>query len=181
MTLMRAVKSAGMRGAAAALTGILLLWSAAADAREQSAAIFDFELTDTSRENQLAPPDAEHQARLALVTERLRAKLAGTGRFSVIDIAPVAKQARGSNLQACGGCDVTLAQQVGAELAVTGMVFKVSNLILNMTIFVRDAKTGHNVAIAQADLRGDTDESWTRTLDWLLRNRLLDPERGVPQ
>ncbi len=26
-----------------------------------------------------------------------------------------------------------------------------------------------------------TDESWTRTLDWLVRNRLLDNERGVPQ
>jgi hypothetical protein len=166
---------------AAVLSGVLLLWSGVADAREQLVAIFDFELTDTSRDNQLAPPDAEHQARLALVTERLRTKLAGSGRFSLIDIAPVTKEARASNLQACGGCDATLAQQVGAELAVTGMVFKVSNLILNMTIFVRDAKTGHNVAVAQADLRGDTDESWTRTLDWLVRNRLLDPERGVPQ
>jgi hypothetical protein len=170
-----------MRGVAAVLIGVLLLGCAAADAREQSAAIFDFELTDTSRENQLVPHDAEHQARLAFVTERLRTKLAESGRFAVIDIAPVAKEARASNLQACGGCDVTLAHQAGAELAVTGMVFKVSNLILNMTIFVRDAKTGHNVAVAQADLRGDTDESWTRTLDWLVRNRLLDPERGVPQ
>jgi uncharacterized protein DUF2380 len=170
-----------MRGVAAVLIGVLLLWSGAADAREQSAAIFDFELTDTSRENQLVPHDAEHQARLALVTERLRTKLAESGRFSVIDIAPVAKEARASNLQACGGCDVTLAQQVGAELAVTGEVFKISNLILRMAILVRDAKTGRVVAVARASLRGDTDESWTRALDWLLRNRLLDPEHGVPQ
>ena len=108
-------------------------------------------------------------------------KLAGSGRFSVIDIAPVAKEARASNLLACGGCDVTLAQQVGAELAVTGEVFKISDLILRMAILVRDAKTGRVVAMAQAGLRGDTDESWTRALDWLVRNRLLDPERGVPQ
>ncbi|HWP14436.1 MAG TPA: DUF3280 domain-containing protein [Xanthobacteraceae bacterium] len=169
-----------MRAAAAVLSGILLSCSAA-NAREQLAAIFDFELTDTSRENQLAPHDAEHQARLALVTERLRTKLAESGRFSVVDIAPVAKEARASNLQACGGCDVTLAQQVGAELSVTGMVFKISNLILNMTIFVRDAKTGRSVAVAQASLRGDTDESWRRTLDWLVRYRLLDADLGVPQ
>jgi hypothetical protein len=169
-----------MRGAAAVLTGILLSCSVAS-AREQSAAIFDFELTDTSRENQLAPHDAEHQARLAFVTERLRTKLAESGRFSVVDIAPVAKEARASNLQACGGCDVTFAQHVGAELAVTGIVFKISNLILNMTIFVRDSKTGRSVAVAQASLRGDTDESWRRTLDWLVRYRLLDPDRGVPQ
>ena len=170
-----------MRSVASVLIGVLLLWCAAADAREQSAAIFDFELTDTSRDNQLVPHDAEHQARLALVTERLRTKLAGSGRFSLIDIAPVAAEARASNLQFCGGCDVTLAQQVGAELAVTGVVFKVSNLILRMAIVVRDAKSGRNVAVARASMRGDTDESWTRALDWLVRNRLLDPEHGVPQ
>jgi len=167
--------------AAAILTGVLLLLCSAAGARELSAAIFDFELTDTSRENQLAPHDAEHQARLAFISERLRTKLAESGRFSVIDIAPVAKEARASNLQACGGCYLPLAQRVGAELAVTGEVYKISNLILRMLILVSDAKTGRVVTVAQASLRGDTDESWTRTLDWLVRNRLLDPERGVPQ
>jgi hypothetical protein len=170
-----------MHGAAAVLIGVLLVWCAAADARERSAAIFDFELTDTSRENQLAPHDAVHQARLARVSERLRMKLAESGRFAVIDIAPVAGQARASNLQFCGGCDATLARQVGAEFAVTGVVYKISDLIVRMAIVVRDANTGRYVALAQASMRGDTDESWTRTLDWLVRNRLLDPQHGVPQ
>jgi hypothetical protein len=164
---------------AAMVTLLLSLFPAAAVAREQSAAIFDFELTDTSRDNQLAPTDAVHVARLALITDRLRTRLAESGRFSVVDIAPVAKEAHASNLQSCGGCDTQFAGEVGADLAITGMVFKISNLILNMTIFVRDTKTGKNLAVAQADLRGDTDESWTRTLDWLVRNRLLDPEHGV--
>ena len=48
-----------------------------------------------------------------------------------------------------------------------------------MMIFVRDTKTGDNVAVAQADMRGDTDESWNRTLDWLVRNRLLAPDYGA--
>ena len=175
-------KEAGVRAAAAVLPLFLLaLFPAAASAREQSAAIFDFELTDTSRDNQLAPTDAEHLARLALITDRLRTRLVESGRFSVVDIAPVINKARASNLQSCGGCDIKLASEVGADLAITGMVFKISNLILNMMIFVRDTKTGSTIAVAQADLRGDTDESWTRTLDWLVRNRLLDPERGVRQ
>src|SRR3954464_14205123 len=139
-----------MRSVAAILIGVLLLGCAAAEAREQSAAIFDFELTDTSRDNQLVPHDAEHQARLALVSERLRAKLAESGRFSVIDIAPVAKEARASNLQACGGLYLALAQQIGAELAITGEVYKVSNLILRMMIVVSNAKTGLVVSVAQA-------------------------------
>lgn len=142
-------------------------------------AVFDFELVDTSRGDQLMPPDAEHRARLTKVSEQLRRRLSESGRFKIADIAPVANDAQASNLQACGGCDVKFANRVGADLAVTGSVYKVSNLILNMMIFVRDAKTGGNVAIAQADMRGDTDESWTRTLDWLVRNRLLDPDHGV--
>jgi hypothetical protein len=32
-----------------------------------------------------------------------------------------------------------------------------------------------------ADLRGDTDESWSRAINYLVRNRLLAPSYGVPQ
>ena len=84
-------------------------------AQGRSAAVFDFELNDTSRNDQLAPTDAAHQARLAMVSERLRMRLAESGRFSITDIAPVAKEARASNLQSCGGCDVSLAAKVGAS------------------------------------------------------------------
>jgi hypothetical protein len=167
-----------MRGYAVFIFALLSL-APIADAQERSVAVFDFELTDTSRDNQLAPTDAEHRARLSMVSARLRARLAESGRFSVADIAPVAKEAQASNLQSCGGCDVSLANKIGADLAITGMVYKVSNLILNMMIFVRDAKTGDNLAVAQADLRGDTDESWSRTVDWLVRNRLLAPGYGA--
>jgi hypothetical protein len=155
------------------------LLPAGAHAEARSAAVFDFELTDTSRDNQLAPHDAAHRARLVEVSDRLRKRLAESGRFAIVDIAPVDKEAHASNLQSCGGCDVSLASKVGADLAITGMVYKVSNLILNMMIFIRDAKTGDNVAVAQADMRGDTDESWNRTLDWLVRNRLLAPDFGA--
>src|SRR5262245_4725678 len=93
---------------------------AAAEAEKRSAAVFDFELVDTSRQDQMAPPDAEHRERLALASDHLRKGLAGSGRFVIVDIAPVSAQARASNLQHCGGCDIRLASQVRAELAVTG-------------------------------------------------------------
>jgi hypothetical protein len=154
------------------------LFPAAAVAQKRSAAVFDFELVDTSRQDQLAPPNAEHQARLALVTDLLRKRLAESGRFLVLDIASVNAQAHASNLQACGGCDMSLAAQINAELAFTGIVYKISNLILHMMIFVRDVKSESTVAMAQADMRGDTDETWSRTVDWLTRNRLLDSAFG---
>jgi hypothetical protein len=107
--------------------------------------------------------------------------LAEAGKFVVIDIAPVNAAAHASNLQACGGCDVQLAQQLGADLAVTGLVQKVSALILNMNIYLRDAHTGQLITSMSADFRSNTDESWSRTMSFLLRNRLLAPNYGAPQ
>jgi hypothetical protein len=72
-----------------------------------------------------------------------------------------------------------LARRIGAELAITGTVQKVSNLILNMNIYVRDASTGATIAAMSADMRGNTDETWSRTLDWLVHNRLLAPGYGL--
>ncbi len=62
------------------------------------------------------------------------------------------------NLQACGGCDLKLAGQLGADLEITGMVQKVSNLIINLNIYLRDVKTGNMITVASADMRGNTDE-----------------------
>jgi len=56
---------------------------------------------------------------------------------------------------------------------------KVSNLILNMNIYVRDASSGATIAAVSRDMRGNTDESWSRTLGWLVRNRLA-PGYGLP-
>ena len=158
-----------------------LLAAVPVPAAAQTVAVFDFELIDTSLEGELKGARADEQARLTRLSDQLRQRLEESGRFSLVDIAPIADEARASNLQACGGCDARLARRVGAEIAITGTVQKVSNLILNMNIYVRDAASGRTVAAMSADMRGNTDESWSRTLDWLLRNRLLAPGYGARQ
>jgi len=122
---------------------------------------------------------ADEQERLARLSDQLRQLLRDSGRFSFVDITPIASEAQASNLQACGGCDMRLARRIGAELAITGTVQKVSNLILNMNIYVRDASSGATILAMSADMRGNTDETWSRTLDWLVRNRLLAPGYGL--
>jgi len=155
-----------------------LLTSAGWAGAAQRAAVFDFELIDTSLEGATNGPRADEQMRLAHAGDQLRQSLTESGRFTLVDIAPVAAAARASNLQACGGCDTELARQIGADLAITGTVQKVSNLILNMNIYVREAESGRAVAQMSADFRGNTDESWSRALDWLVRNRLLAADNG---
>lgn len=113
--------------------------------------------------------------------DQLRRLLAESGKFQLLDIAPINAAAHASNLQACGGCDVQLAAQLGADLAITGVVQKVSNLILSMNIYLRDVHTGKLVAVANADMRGNTDESWSRAVGHVVRNRLLAPNYGARQ
>jgi hypothetical protein len=167
-----------------ALPGILALllsfsMPAPALAAPTRVAVFEFELIDTSLEGELNGPRADEQRRLSRLADELRRRLAASGRYAPVDLSPVAEEAHRSNLQACGGCDAKLAGRAGAELAVTGTVQKISNLILSMNIYVRDAADGRLVRQMSADFRGNTDESWSRALDWLVRNRLLAAGRGA--
>jgi nitrate reductase NapAB chaperone NapD len=153
--------------------------SAHARAQPLNTAVFDFEMIDTSLEGEMHGARRDEQIRLNRVGDQLRKGLAESGKFIIVDIAPVEAEALKNNLQACGGCDVDLAQRLGADLAITGTVQKVSNLILNMNVYIRDVHTGKLVISMSADLRGNTDESWSRAANYLLRNRLLEPDYGV--
>jgi len=166
---------------ALAIAGLLLLTATAAQCAEPKLAVFDFELIDTSLDGELKGPRDDEHERLLRISAQLREEVRKSGRFDVIDIASVNAAAHEKNLQACGGCDVQMAQQIGADLAITGTVQKISNLILNMTIYMRSARTGRLVTTMNADFRGNTDESWSRTVSYLVRNRLLAPNYGAPQ
>ncbi|WP_139485496.1 DUF3280 domain-containing protein [Bradyrhizobium ivorense] len=155
--------------------------SAAARAEPPKVAVFDLEMIDTSLQGEVNGAQADEQARLARTGDQVRKALAESGKFRVLDIAPVNAAAHGSNLQACGGCDVKLAGEIGADLVMTGVVQKVSNLILNINLYLRDVHTGQLLAAASADMRGNTDESWSRATSYLVRNRLLAPNYGAPQ
>jgi uncharacterized protein DUF2380 len=159
---------------------IALFISSPVAAEPLKAAIFDFELLDTSLQGEIKGPQADEQRRLKDVTDQLRKGLAEAGKFVIVDISPVNAAAHASNLQSCGGCDVDYARQLGADLAITGVVQKVSALILNMNIYLRDTQTGQLIAGMSADFRSNTDESWSRTMGYLLRNRLLAPNYGAP-
>ncbi|QOZ51836.1 DUF3280 domain-containing protein [Bradyrhizobium sp. CCBAU 53338] len=158
----------------------LLLTGSAAFADPPKLAVFDFELIDTSLPGEFYGSKPE-EVRLAHISEQLRKELAESGRFQLLDISPIRDAAHHSNLQACGGCDLKLAGQLGADLEITGMVQKVSNLIINLNIYLRDVKTGKMITAASADMRGNTDESWSRTMSYLIRNRLLAPNYGRPE
>ena len=164
-----------------AIAGLLLMAATTAQSAETKIAVFDFELLDTSLDGELKGPRDDEHARLLLISNQLRDAVRSSGRFDVLDMTSINAAAHEKNLQACGGCDVQMAQKIGADLTVTGTVQKISNLILNMTIYLRSARTGRLVTVMNADFRGNTDESWSRAVSYLARNRLLAPNYGAPQ
>ena len=62
--------------------------------------------------------------------------------------------------------------ELGADYAFTGVVYKVSELVLSMSVLVHEAATSQPMTSATVDLRGNTDEFWRRAIDYLYRNVL---------
>ena len=139
-------------------------------------AVFDFELIDTSLEGELQGERPDQQQRLVMISEKLRQMLAERGGYEIADIAPVADAvAKAGLLHGCNGCAADIAKPLGAKLALSGTVQKVSNLILNINVFVWDTASGAERFRTSVDIRGNTDESWAHGISYLVRNNLLEP------
>jgi Protein of unknown function (DUF2380) len=137
-------------------------------------AVFDFELIDTSLQGEMEGIDPADQARLRMIEAELRERLAQSGRFELVDTAPVADQVDAAGvLWSCNGCELGIARRLDAELALVGWVQKVSNLIVNLNVVIRDTSTREQVFATSVDIRGNTDESWQHGIRYLLENRLL--------
>lgn len=149
--------------------GLLLLIGGTPSAAAERIVLFDFELINTS----LEATHPEEEARLAMISSLLRAEFTRRGDFEVLDVAPVAEEIEGIYLRGCNGCELPLARRLGAELAGIGWVQKVSNLILNINLQVRDVTSGRVTHAGTVDIRGNTDESWQRGLRYLLERRIF--------
>jgi Protein of unknown function (DUF2380) len=137
-------------------------------------AVFDFELIDTSLQGEVQGIDPADQARLRMIEAELRQRLEESGRFQLVDTAPVAEEVDAAGiLWSCNGCEVGIAKRLDAELALVGWVQKVSNLMLNFNVVIRDTATREQVFASSVDIRGNTDESWQHGIRYLLKNRLL--------
>lgn len=155
----------------ALLTAAIVSLAAPAFAEEPTkVAFFGMTLIDTGP----GARDAADERRLSAIQARLVEAMTETGRYAFVDTGPVAGKADlYANLAHCNGCDARLAAEVGADIALTGEVQKTSNLILSLSIFIRDAETGELIGGGSADMRGNTDETWMRAVNYVLKNRIL--------
>ena len=136
-------------------------------------AYFGLYFIDSSTEGAMNGIRDDETARLKLSEDYVADNLKDRG-FELVTLDPVAGElARTKNPAKCNGCAARMAETLGAGYVMTGEVQKVSNLILSMNLVLTQA--GDNKVIAQGvvDIRGNTDDSWTRGLRYILRNRIF--------
>jgi len=134
--------------------------------------VLDVEITGDLGGAELA---AEHQARLSLASTKLRQSLAHTGLYQLVDSTPAQStidelKSRYRYLHDCNGCDLDVGRQLGAEQTLVVWVNRVSALILSITFEIHDVATGQIVARKSFGFRGDNDTSWTRAIDYMVRD-----------
>ncbi|WP_425102327.1 DUF3280 domain-containing protein [Tropicibacter sp. S64] len=154
----------------------LYLMCATPLAAQGTVAFFGLYLLDTSLQTQAKGEHDAEDARIALLEDMVRERFAAEG-YTLLDLAPIAADLdRVVNPAKCYGCDVRMAQKLGADFVLVGEVQKVSNLILSLNLQMRAVSDGEMVKGAVVDMRGNTDESWTRAMRYILKNRFFARE-----
>lgn len=134
-------------------------------------AVFEFELEDTTAApaGASATSDASY---LAEVTASVRESLGQSGRYRIVDVGGEAAKARA--LRDCNGCEAAIAQKLGADQSLIGVVRRVSRTEYTLGFQVRDARTGAVLARGDSGLRLGADYSWKRGAVRLVSDRLIE-------
>jgi hypothetical protein len=151
-----------------------LVCAQASAGERKSLALLDFELIDEMRAYESSEAREDLNRRLGLITSELAKEFQRRSMYRVLDLAPAAaliERLRASyDLRACNGCEIDIGKALGADRVAVCWVQKVSNLILNINIEVRNVATGETVYAKSVDIRGNTDESWLRGVRRLVDN-----------
>lgn len=163
-----------MKTLAKAALGAALCLAASPAYAEPTAAVFDFQLANLAQ----LPPTQHDKDRLPGLSDQLRKELADSGKFKIVPLTPEVKAEvdKAAELRSCGGCAVTFAKQLGAQLAITAQVQKVSDLILDMTVFIKEVGTDKPEQAYSVSIRGDQDTSFQHGLKFLVKNNILHEE-----
>lgn len=124
---------------------------------------------DTSTEGAYNGVRADETERLALLERLVKDRFRQEGMI-LMDLAPIAETLENTvNPANCYGCEIRMAKTLGADFVLVGVVQKVSNLILSMNLVMREVATGEVVRARVVDIRSNTDQSWARGMNYILK------------
>lgn len=134
--------------------------------------VLDVELSGDLGGPELAP---EHRARLDLASARLRESLSHADLYQLVDSTPAQSSYRRAEVPVplsarLQRCDLDIGRQLGADQVLVAWVNRVSALILSLTYEIHDVASGQITARKSFGFRGDNDTSWTRAIDYMVRD-----------
>jgi hypothetical protein len=163
----------------------IVLLPLAAQAK-QKAVIYPFDLIDQQQQFEIGimPKgiDPEEKRRLGLITEELTKLIKESGRYEVVDSAPIAAEIEEkSPMYKCNGCEDDLAKKVGADVAFVGTVRKASDVLFTVSIYIRDISKERVAKQGSSEIYGNTDAMWLRAVNYIVDRRLFKEKVGASQ
>jgi len=155
-----------------ALTILALQPSKAAEPADlKTLVVLPFEIHDTSGE---AGPADRHDALLGRLTARVRDEIAAGQLYRVEPKNRTDRAVEIVNpstfLRSCNGCEIDIAQRLGANYVLVGWIYKVSSLILALHINVKDVVTAKTIYARVFDFRGDNEQAYAHAAKALVRS-----------
>jgi len=148
-----------------------IAWEADAPA-PKIAAVMEFELIDDMRDYERPEVKDAQNRRIGLISDALRQELLRRGMYRLADNSAAAElisdlKSR-QELRNCNGCEIDIGRALGADVIIIGWVQKVSNLILNINIEVKEVSSGRMLYVKSVDLRSNSDNSWLRGIRYMV-------------
>ena len=138
------------------------------------AAVMEFELIDDMRDYERPEVKDAQNRRIGLISDELRQALHQRGMYRIVDNYAAEDLISGlkarQDLRDCNGCEIDIGRALGADVIIIGWVQKVSNLILNINIEVKEVSSGRMLYVKSVDLRSNSDNSWLRGIRFMVNS-----------
>jgi Protein of unknown function (DUF2380) len=125
----------------------------------------------------LDPTSDAEKARQEKTKDVFKSLLEGSGRYTFVAVTDDVKKKMeaGQLVGTCGGCELQYGRDLGVDVVAWIEVQKVSNLILNMNVYMAGVADPKYNYLHSVDIRGNTDETWSRSMTYLIKNYFLAP------
>lgn len=123
----------------------------------------------------------EEEARLHKIEDTLKSKLEESGKYSFVPVPDDMKSkiVAGQPAGECGGCEMQFAKDLGAGQVAWGTVQKVSDLILNINVYMADVASNKMTFVKSVDIRGNTDETWDQGINYMVKHYILKDAKAA--
>lgn len=125
------------------------------------------------------PTTEAERKRMTDMVATYRSMLEKSGKYKFKDVDPAIQEriAKDQKMGECADCELRYGKELGVDQVAWIEVQKVSELILNVNVYMKDVKSGKMVFMKSADLRGNNDEAWQHTMKFVIKRYMLNPEQ----